>query len=136
MTESNADDCWGVYERVAKRLKDESSTPDVVFAPSPEHPVKAARWAKDRLSSQGIVVVYDHTDDRFRALTDSGSKRVLTQELTDCMYLLFEDVHYVDLDQVSLVEEESKRWLPDRRKIREVVEAFKAISRRDPSLMG
>lgn len=136
MTESNADNCWGVYEQVAKSLKDESSTKDVVFAPSPEHPVKAARWADDRLSNWGIFVNYDHTSDRFQAWTDSGPRWIFTQELIDCMYLLFEDVNYIGLDQVRLVEEESERWLPDRRKIQEVVEAFKAISPRAPSLMG
>lgn len=136
MTESNADDCWSVYERVAKRLRDESSNPDVVFAPSPEHPVKAARWAHGRLEGWGIVVTYDHTSDRFRVMTDPGPKWIFTQELIDCLYLLFEDVKYVDLDQVRLVEEESEWWLPDRRKIREVVEALKAVSSRAPSLMG
>lgn len=136
MTESNADNCWSVYERVAKALKDESSTPDVVFAPSPEHPVKVARWAHDRLAGWGVVVTYDHTSDRFRALTDSGPRWIFTQELIDCLYLLFEDVKYIGLDQVRLVEEESEWWLPDRRKIREVVEALKATSPRAPLLMG
>ena len=136
MTESNADNCWSVYERVAEAMRRESSNTDMVFAPSSEHPVKAARWAQGRLEGWGIVVTYDHTSDRFRAITDSGSRWIFTQELIDCMYLLFEDVHYVELDEVRMVEEEFEQWLPDRRKIGEVVEAFKAISPRDPSLMG
>lgn len=136
MTESNADNCWSVYERVAEAMRRESSNTDMVFAPSPEHPVKAARWAQDRLEGCGVFVSYDHTSDRFRVWTDSGPKWIFTQELIDCLYLLFEDVSYIGLDQVRLVEEESEWWLPDRRKIGEVVAALKAVSSRAPSLMG
>ena len=136
MTESNVDNCWSVYERVAEAMRRESSNTDMVFAPSPEHPVKAARWAQGRLEGCGVFVSYDHTSDRFRVITDAGLRWIFTQELIDCLYLLFEDVNYIGLDQVRLVEEESERWLPDRRKIGEVVEALKAVSSRAPSLMG
>lgn len=119
-----------VLKRVSQAMKDEAPDTETVFAPSPEHPMKAARWAASRFESFGLLLAHNAYCGEFFAQWEEQNSwvQVPVEEVVSCLYLLFEDCRYIDPDEVLLDEELSKPWLPDRTKSLEVLRALRVAA--------
>lgn len=118
-----------VLERVTEAMEAEASNTETVFAPSPEHPMKAARWAQSRFVGFGLFFAYSGAHGEFVAKWEGLNTWVYvpTEELVSCLYLLFEDARYVEPDESLLDEELSKPWLPNQAKVLEVLRALRVV---------
>ena len=118
-----------VLKCVGQTMQDEASDTKTVFAPSPEHPMKAARWAASRFESFGLLLAHDVNCGEFVAKWEEQNTwvQVPAEEIISCLYLLFEDCRYIDPDEELLDEELSKPWLPDRTKSFEVLRALRVV---------
>ena len=115
-----------ISEYVAQAMEAEVFNTETVFAPSPEHPMKAARWAQLRFVGFGLFFAYSGAHGEFVAKWEGLNTwvHVPTEELVSCLYLLFEDARYVEPDGSLLDEELSKPWLPNQAKVLEVLRAL------------